>query len=79
MEDTWRNIIQVLKSIVDYKHQDYKHQKYRDSRRLGKKPPLEQKNLNRGDGQYWSVLPLAQKMFYITNVSRRLFIGNSAT
>jgi hypothetical protein len=44
MEDIWRNIILVLKLIVDYKHQDYKHQKHRDSRRSGKKPPLEQEN-----------------------------------
>jgi hypothetical protein len=46
--------------IVDYKHQDYKHLIHRNSRRSGKKPPLEQKILI-GDGQYWNVLPLAQK------------------
>jgi hypothetical protein len=39
-----KNIILVLKLIVDYRHQDYKHQKYRNSRRSGKKPPLEQKS-----------------------------------
>jgi hypothetical protein len=67
MGDTWRNIILVLKLIVDYKHQ-----KYRNSQRSGKKPPS--KSPNKGDGQYWSVLPLAQKMFYITNVSCRFFV-----
>jgi hypothetical protein len=46
--------------IVDFKHQNYRHLIYRDSRRSGKKPPLEQKILT-GDGQYWNVLPLAQK------------------
>jgi hypothetical protein len=45
MEDIWRNIILVLRLIVDYKHQDYKNQEHRDSRRSGKKPPLEQKIL----------------------------------
>jgi hypothetical protein len=54
-------MILVLKLIVDYKHQDYKHLIHRNSRRSGEKPPLEQKNPNRGDGQYWNVLPLAQK------------------
>jgi hypothetical protein len=43
MEDIWRNIILVLKLIIDYKHQDYRHLIH--SRRLGKKPPLEQKIL----------------------------------
>jgi hypothetical protein len=47
--------------IIDYKHQDYRHLIHRNSRRSGKKPPLEQKNSNRGNGQYWNVLPLAQK------------------
>jgi hypothetical protein len=74
MGDTWRNIILVLKLIIDYKHQDYKHQKYRNNQRSGKKPPSEQKNPDKGDGQYWSVLSLAQKMIYVTNVSCRLFI-----
>jgi hypothetical protein len=46
--------------IFDYKHQDYRHLIHRNSRRSGKKPPLEQKILT-GDGQYWNVLPLAQK------------------
>jgi hypothetical protein len=38
-----------------------------------------EKNPNRGDGQYWSGLPLAQKMFYITNVSCRILFGDPAT
>jgi hypothetical protein len=37
------NIILVLKLIIDYKHQDYRHLIHRNSRRSGKKPPLEQK------------------------------------
>jgi hypothetical protein len=45
MEDIWRNIILILKLIVDYKHQDYKHQKHRNNWRSGKKPPLELKIL----------------------------------
>jgi hypothetical protein len=65
--------------MVDYKYQDYKHRKYRNSRRSGKKPPSEHKNPDKGDGQYWSVLPLAQKMFYITNVSCRHLFSNPAT
>jgi hypothetical protein len=35
---------------------------HRNSRRSGKKLSLE-KNPNRGDGQYWDVLPLAPKYF----------------
>jgi hypothetical protein len=42
-----KNIILVLKLIVDYKHQDYKHQGYRNSRPSGKKLPLEQKILTK--------------------------------
>jgi hypothetical protein len=45
MEDICRNIILVLKLIVDYKHQNYRHLIHRNSRRSGKKPPLEQKIL----------------------------------
>jgi hypothetical protein len=45
MEDIGRNIILVLKLIVDYKHQDYRHLIHRNSRRSGKKLPLEQKIL----------------------------------
>jgi hypothetical protein len=46
---------------------------------FGKEAAFRTKNPNRRDGQYWSVLPLAQKMFYITNVSWRLLFGNPAT
>jgi hypothetical protein len=46
---------------------------------FGKEAAFRTKNPDRGDGQYWSVLPLAQKMFYITNVSCRLLFGNPAT
>jgi hypothetical protein len=46
--------------IVDYKHQDYRDLIHWNSRRSGKKSPLEQKILTR-DGQYWNVLSLAQK------------------
>jgi hypothetical protein len=35
---------------------------------------LQNKSPNKGDGQYWSVLPLAQKMLYITNISCRFFV-----
>jgi hypothetical protein len=48
---------------ADYKHQDYAHLICRNNRRSGKKPSLEQKNPNRGDGQYWDVLPLTPKYY----------------
>jgi hypothetical protein len=77
-----------MKLIVDYKHQDYGHLKHRSSRRSGKKPPLSQnplsQNPNRRNGQYWSVLPLAQKYstlqmflagFYLTTRLLRITRG----
>jgi hypothetical protein len=41
-------------TIRDYKHQDYKPA-------FGREAVFSTKNPNKGDSQYWSVLPLAQK------------------
>jgi hypothetical protein len=57
--------------IVDYKHQDCKHLTHRNSRHSGKKPSLAQKNINKGNGQYWSVLPLAPKYYTL-----QMFLAN---
>jgi hypothetical protein len=58
---------------------DHKHQGYRNSRCFKKEGAFRTKILNRGNGQYQDVLPLAQKIHDITDVSCRLLFDNPTT
>jgi hypothetical protein len=60
MDDIWRNIILVLKLIVDYKHQGYR-QNTHEQPAFGEEAVFRTKKILTEDGQYLNVLPLAQK------------------